>query len=877
MPSTIKTTCPYCGVGCGILATTEKDGSITIKGDPSHPANFGRLCSKGSALGETIGLEGRLLAPEVDGKPSSWEAALNTVADRFTSTIEQYGPDSVAFYLSGQLLTEDYYVANKLMKGFIGSGNVDTNSRLCMSSAVAAYKRAFGTDTVPCNYDDIEQAELITLVGSNTAWCHPIIYQRIAKAKQENPNLKVVVIDPRQTATAEIADLHLPLKPGSDGYLFTGLLSYLGQHEFQDHSFTEKHCEGLEETVAAAMATTPSLTSVADACGMDREVIDIFFRWFSNTEKGLTLFSQGINQSNSGTDKSNAIINCHLFTGRIGKPGTGPFSITGQPNAMGGREVGGLANQLAAHMEIDNEVHRAIVGDFWNTPNLCETPGLKAVDLFEAVESGTIKAIWIMATNPAVSLPEADRFQSALKQCDLVVVSDCVANTDTIDCADIKLPATAWGEKMGTVTNSERRISLQRPFLDRPDEARPDWWIITQIARRMGFGKAFQYTTPSEIFSEYAALTAEQNNGTRDLDLGSLSRMSDEGYQNLIPTQWPVQSQRVFSDGKFFTRNGKARLIPVTPQPSDCQLTDKHPLILNSGRVRDQWHTMTRSGKSPRLNTHTPTPYVEIHPQDADQYQISDGNLATISSEQGIVVACTVTSPQQQRGSLFIPIHWSGQNSHAGKVGVLVDAITDPISGQPQSKQSAVSISPYPAQWYGFLLSRREVNLDTCGEWNKSLGKDLWRYQIAGETPPENWSNMARSWLCSDQDDVGWTEYFDTAHQLYRSARFTGQQLDSCLYIGTTHQLPEHDWIESLFVEDNISPKTRSALLSGSPPNQSSSSGPVVCACFGVSKKEVETLITTGEITTVEEITAHLKAGGNCGSCLPELRQLLDE
>src|SRR5262245_46698873 len=519
----VRTTCPYCGVGCGVLARAAADGSVSVRGDPDHPANFGRLCSKGAALGETVDLEGRLLVPQIGDRRVGWDAALDLVADEFATAIAEHGPDSVAFYVSGQLLTEDYYVANKLMKGFIGSANIDTNSRLCMASAVAGYKRAFGADAVPNDYTDLEQAELIVLVGSNLAWCHPVLFQRLSAAKAASSKLKVVLIDPRRTQTVDIADLHLQLRPGTDVVLFNGLLNYLRREDALDLEFLDAHTEGFGAALRCAKESAASIPAVAAACGLaDDDVLELY-RWFARTPKTVTAFSQGVNQSTSGTDKVNAIVNVHLATGRIGKPGMGPFSLTGQPNAMGGREVGGLANQLAAHMDFSPQnVDR--VARFWGSPRVAARPGLKAVDLFDAVERGTVKAVWIMSTNPVVSMPDAERVRRALQRCELVVVSDCVRDTDTTRCAHVLLPAAAWGEKSGTVTNSERRISRQRSFLSPPSEAQPDWWIVAQVAKRMGFGTAFDYDGPAAIFREHARLTAFEN-GERALDLGAVASL----------------------------------------------------------------------------------------------------------------------------------------------------------------------------------------------------------------------------------------------------------------------------------------------------------------------------------------------------------------
>ncbi|MEM7290743.1 MAG: molybdopterin-dependent oxidoreductase, partial [Pseudomonadota bacterium] len=443
----VKTTCPYCGVGCGVIATLLEDGNVDIKGDPDHPANYGRLCSKGSALAETLIPDGRLLEPEIGGQKTDWDTALDLVASKFSQAIDEHGPDSVAFYVSGQILTEDYYVANKLMKGFIGSANIDTNSRLCMASSVAGHRKAFGTDTVPGTYEDLELADLIVLVGSNLAWCHPVLYQRIEAAKQKRPEMKIVLVDPRRTMTAQLADFHLAINPDGDTALFCGLLDYLGQHQMLDEDYISLHTNGFAEAHAAAAISS---AEIAAQTGLTGEEIESFYTLFASREKVVTVYSQGVNQSINGTDKVSSILNCHLATGRIGRPGMGPFSVTGQPNAMGGREVGGLANMLANHMDIENPAHRDLVQGFWRSPSMPKQAGLKAVDMFKAAGDGRIKALWIMSTNPVDSLPEADMVKKALSKCPFVVVSDILDETDTIAFADVKLPAAGWGEKSGT-------------------------------------------------------------------------------------------------------------------------------------------------------------------------------------------------------------------------------------------------------------------------------------------------------------------------------------------------------------------------------------------------------------------------------------------
>ncbi|HET6375012.1 MAG TPA: molybdopterin-dependent oxidoreductase, partial [Methylocella sp.] len=621
-PRSVHTTCPYCGVGCGITVTPGGDKGPFIAGDKDHPANFGRLCSKGAALGETIGLKERLLFPLVDGKRATWDEALGRIADGLQQILKQHGPEAIAFYLSGQLLTEDYYVANKLMKGFIGSANVDTNSRLCMSSSVAGHIRAFGSDTVPCCYDDIDEADLFVLAGSNAAWCHPVLFQRIMRARSQR-GARLATIDVRRTATTESADLSLTIAPGTDTALFCGLLVHLADTGLIDQAFVHAHTEGLNAALARARSIAPDAAAVSRTCGAPTGDITAFFNMWAGTQRVLTMFSQGINQSWQGTDKVNAIINCHLAAGRIGLPGAGPFSLTGQPNAMGGREAGGLANQLAAHMGFSAaEIDR--VRRFWKAPRIAQREGLKAVAMFDAAAKGSIKALWIMGTNPAVSLPDASQMRKALSGLDLLVISDTVRSTDTIGAGPhVLLPAAAWGEKDGTVTNSERRISRQRAFLAPAGEARPDWWAISEVAKRMGFGAAFDYAGPADIFREHAALSSFENEGRRDFDLGGLARLSNLGYEGLKPVQWPVTAsspggtKRMFTGWRFFTPSGRAKLIAVAePAPAGEPCAD-FPFLLNTGRVRDQWHTMTRTGLSPKLGSHTPDPFVEVNPQDA--------------------------------------------------------------------------------------------------------------------------------------------------------------------------------------------------------------------------------------------------------------------
>nr|CAA6825554.1 MAG: Assimilatory nitrate reductase large subunit [uncultured Thiotrichaceae bacterium] len=885
---TTKTTCPYCGVGCGVLVHQNADSTITVKADKEHPANLGRLCSKGTALGETLNHPDRLLYPEINGERVDWEIASAAIAAKFQQIIAEHGPDAVAFYVSGQLLTEDYYVANKLMKGFIGSANIDTNSRLCMSSAVVAHKRAFGEDLVPCSYEDLEAAELIVLVGSNTAWCHPVLYQRIAVAKKKNKALNVVLVDPRRTQTADISDLHLPLKPGADAILFNGLLAYLDNNEHTATEYVAQFTKGADRALQLAKESSGSVEQVAVQCGLSVDAVMQFFALFASTDKVVSVFSQGINQSSSGVDKGNALINCHLLTGRIGREGMGPFSFTGQPNAMGGREVGGLANQLAAHMDIENPQHRQLVQDFWQSPSIPQQQGLKAVDLFEAIHEGKVKAVWIMATNPAVSLPDTSRVREALEHCECVVVSDCVANTDTMKYADIRLPALTWGERDGTVTNSDRTISRQRPFIPAPGEAKADWQILTEVAHKMGFEASFPYQTSLDVFREHAALSAYQNDGERCFNIGVLADISRESFDDFEPVQWPLKqclseadqyipTKRLFADGKFFTPDGRANFLAIEPRPPVSVSSENYPLTLNTGRVRDHWHTLTRTGTSGRLSAHKAEAYAEIHPDDASQRHIKDGSLVRLFNTSGEMCVRAQFSSQQQVGSLFVPMHWSDAFSSQAVVGQLIPPVTDPLSGQPESKHAVVQIASYPAVWHGFILSQRKLNLEnTAHYWSVRRTNNLWQYTLACENSSTSWEAFARELLCKEDETVNWVEYLDNARQTYRGARFSGKRLESCIFIGTTSDpLPTTEWLVTLFEKPEPDASERQSLLTGKPVGAVEDKGQVVCACFNVGEKTIRNAITEHKLQTVDEIGKCLQAGTNCGSCVPELRVLL--
>jgi assimilatory nitrate reductase catalytic subunit len=851
-----------------------------VSGDPGHPANFGRLCSKGSALGETLSLDGRLLHPEIDGRRVAWDTAIDRVAEGFAATQRAHGPDSVALYVSGQLLTEDYYAANKFAKGFLGTGNIDSNSRLCMASAVAGHRRGFGEDVVPVGYADVEAADLVVLVGSNTAWCHPVLYQRILAARAARPSMRIVVIDPRRTATCEGADLHIPLAPGTDVALFGGLLGHLWAGGHADQAYLAAHVNGLAASLAAA--TPPS--EAAWRCGVPPELLATFYEWFATTPRVVTLFSQGVNQSSAGTDKVSAIINVHLLTGRIGRVGAGPFSITGQPNAMGGREVGALANTLAGHLEWDQPGDPDLLRRFWQAPSLAARPGDKAIDMFRAIGERRIRAVWILATNPAVSLPEARAVRRALAGCDLVVVSDCVRDSDTADLAHIRLPALGWGEKDGSVTNSERVISRQRAFLPAPGEARADWWAVAQVATRMGHGAAFAWRGPADIFREHAAVSGLGQPGARMFDISGLAALSDAQYADLPPTRWPCPAgdARVplFADGRFPTADGRACMVPTPMREPAHAVSAAWPMLLLTGRVRDQWHTMTRTGKAPRLLSHLPEPFLAIHPDDAAAIGdagaandgLASGALALVESAWGRAVLRVRHDDGMRRGCVFAPMHWTDRFCPAGRINPAVNAAPDPVSGQPELKHTPVRVRPWSAAWHGFVLTRCSLGADLAPFTAVlPMPGGVWRHEVAGQGDAAAAFAGLRASL--GKLTGGWITLVDDAAGLHRAALLAGGTLQACVFVGPDHALPERDWLAGLFAAVTIPPADRRALLAGRPAGDVVVD-PWVCVCHGVGERTIRSAIATG-CDSVEAVGAATRAGTNCGSCRPEIRALL--
>ncbi|WP_326466815.1 nitrate reductase [Enterobacter wuhouensis] len=820
-----RTTCPYCGVGCGVIASVAGE-EVSVRGDERHPANFGRLCVKGSALGETTGLHGRLLRPVLDGQEVEWGRALEAAGERLRHVIDTWGPQAVAFYASGQLLTEDYYAANKLMKGFIGAANIDTNSRLCMSSVVVGYKRAFGEDVVPCSYHDVENSDLVVLAGSNAAWTHPVLYQRLVQAKRANPAMKVVVIDPRKTATCDIADLHLALAPGSDAALFVGLLNLI---------------QGTDDWPIAR---------VAAFCGLAAKEVGTFYDWFMTAPRAVTLYTMGINQSTSGSDKCNAIINVHLASGKFNRQGCGPFSLTGQPNAMGGREVGGLANQLAAHMGFEpDDLSR--VARFWGTERLAQTPGLMAVELFDAIARGEVKAVWIMGTNPAVSLPDSHAVCQALAGCPLVIVSEVMQETDTSRFAHIRFPALGWGEKNGTVTNSERRISRQRAFLPAPGDAKPDWWIIAQVAQQLGFREAFAWQHPQEIFFEHAALSAFENDGARAFNLRDLAALTREEWDALAPYQWAA--------GDFPHR----RIVPVEPRLHEASVDALYPLMLNSGRIRDQWHTMTRTGYVPRLMQHIAEPRLEICSADARRFALGDGALARISSPRGVMVARVHINDGQRPGEIFVPMHWNGQFARQGKVNALVEGRCDPLSGQPESKQTAVRIAPWHPGWQGELYARALPELPPAVYWWRKAS----HLTVASDSP-------LLEWVLAHCGKQGWQLQIAQTGERCSVLAWHNGELMLGFWEATARPELAHAFIEEAFRHPPADLAGRHALLHGQRPGERVDPGRIVCSCFSVGENTIREAIAGG-CDSAAALGAALRCGTHCGSCVPELKALL--
>ena len=925
-----RATCPYCGTGCGVLIESRQGRIVSVQGDPAHPANFGRLCTKGSTLhltaAEHVSRQTRLLAPMVRATRGAaptrltWDAALETAADRFAKIIHEHGPQAVGFYGSGQLLTEDYYVLNKLVKGLIGTNNLDTNSRLCMSSAVAGYKTTLGADAPPACYDDFQHARTLFIVGANTAWAHPILFRRIEEARKANPAMKLIVVDPRRTETADMADLYLPIQPGTDVALFHGMLHVLMSEGLLDEGFIDRHTDGFASLRARVADCPPDVA--AALCGIPVADLVQAARWFGAHTPTLSLYCQGLNQSTRGTDKNAALINLHLATGQIGKPGAGPFSLTGQPNAMGGREVGGMANLLSAHRDLADPVHREEVAALWGVDEVPALPGLSAVDLFEAAARGEVKALWIACTNPAQSLPDQATVRRALERAEFVVVQEAFATTATCAYADLLLPATTWGEKDGTVTNSERRISRVRPAVPPAGEARHDWLIFTDFGRRLearlpertaryrpGTHTIFPYTTPESVWNEHRASTRG-----RDLDITGLSYAL---LDSLGPQQWPMPegatagTPRLYTDGRFATPNGRARFASAPFEPVAEPVDEAHPFSLNTGRLRDQWHGMSRTGTLGRLFGHVSEPAVELHADDMAALGLRDGDLVRMRSRRGEVLIPAQAADSMARGHAHVAMHWGaeflGGHDDEGRPLSGINALTQPrycaTSKQPELKHAAVHIAPVSLPWrlvaVAWLpeqeaLAVREamkplmtaLPFTSCvpfgreGDTAEGPARVGVLFRAAAATPADD-ALLARiqTLLGLDGSDVmRYTDRQRGQHRAMRVARTaTGLQLQAFMLAGDAEA---EAWVRPLLQDDlPVDAYGRLLLAPGAtPPVASAARGKQVCTCFNVTERAIEDALPRCQGTDDErlaQLQGALKCGTNCGSCIPALRKLV--
>ncbi|MGE0498287.1 MAG: molybdopterin-dependent oxidoreductase [Ramlibacter sp.] len=936
MPLETRSTCPYCGVGCGVIIESQGAQVTGVRGDPDHPANRGRLCSKGSSLhltaAATVTRQTRLLQPLQRAQrggaatPVSWDAALDHAGSTLASIIRDHGPDAVGFYISGQLLTEDYYVFNKLAKGLIGTNNVDTNSRLCMSSAVAGYKQTLGADAPPACYEDIDHAQCLFITGSNTAYAHPILFRRIEDARAANPAMKIIVADPRRTDTAGIADLFLPLQPGSDVMLYNGLLHIMLWEGWTDAAYIAAHTAGFDALKAAVRDCTPDL--VAQTCGLRKEDLLTAARWFAGSSgtgprsPTLSLYCQGLNQSSSGTAKNAALVNLHLATGQIGRPGAGPFSLTGQPNAMGGREVGGMANLLSAHRDLANPAHRAEVAALWGVPGVPERPGKTAVDMFQAAADGEIKALWIACTNPAQSMPDQATVRRALQRAELVVVQEAFATTATCDFADLLLPATTWAEKTGTVTNSERRITRVRTAVAAPGQARHDWAIVVDLAQRLeavmrpGQPTLFPYPlTPADAGAEAIWNEHRESTRGRDLDITGMSyALLEQGA-----LQWPMKTgeaagrARLYEDGIFPTPDGRARFVPVAWQPVAEAREARYPFSLNTGRLRDQWHGMSRTGTLGRLFGHVTEPTVQMNPQDMARRLLAEGDLVYLTSRRGSLVVPVQASPDVGLSQVFMAMHWGPEFlsgcSSTGEPLAGVNALTSPAycpsSKQPELKHAAVKVLKAELPWSvlgvawlpdGEALAAREslkalmglFPYASCVPFSSQAplaGADgagrtgvLFR-AAAHEAPPDALLERLEAQLGLSGTDV--LRYADRkkgqrrAMRLVRSGSDT--RLEGFVLAGDTRA---ESWVKTLLQEELPTQAYGRLLLApgAQAPVAVQSRGRQVCTCFNVTEPAILAELGTGTGSGEERLARlqeRLKCGTNCGSCVPELKRMV--
>ncbi|WP_157264500.1 nitrate reductase [Azohydromonas aeria] len=920
-----RSTCPYCGVGCGVIIESDGAQITGVRGDPQHPANFGRLCSKGSTLHLTaaapVTLRQRLLYPmrrEQRGQAPArvgWNEALSLATDRFEDAIRRHGKDAVGFYLSGQLLTEDYYVFNKLAKGLVGTNNVDTNSRLCMSSAVAGYKATLGADAPPACYDDLGHARTLFIAGSNTAWAHPILMRRIEDAKRANPALRLIVADPRRTETAALADLHLPLLPGTDVALFHGLLHLMLWEGLTDNAYVAAHTSGFEAVRNRVREFTPRET--ARITGLPEADIVTAAQWFAGLDGGdgvraptLSLYCQGLNQSSNGTAKNAALVNLHLATGQIGKPGAGPFSLTGQPNAMGGREVGGLANLLSAHRDMANPAHRAEVARLWGVDDVPSKPGKTAVEMFEAAADGEIKALWIACTNPAQSLPDQATVRRALQQAEFVVVQEAFKETATAAFADLLLPAASWGEKEGTVTNSERRISRVRAAVAAPGEARSDFTIATEFAQRLegrlrpGKPSLFAYAGPQAAWLEHR----ESTRG-RDLDITGLSWALLDAAG---PQQWPLPEgaaqgrARLYEDGVFPTADGRARFADMAYQPVAEARDGRYPFSLNTGRLRDQWHGMSRTGVLGRLFGHVPEPAVELNPQEMARLKLAEGDLVHVTSRRGSILLPAVASDAVPLTQAYVPMHWGSEfvsgRSSRGEPLAGVNALTSPafcpVSKQPELKHAAVKLLKAELPWRllglawlpdedayaareGLRALMERFDYASCVPFGHARSGVLFR-AAADAPPPQELIDEVERLLGLAGPGVRALRYEDRKRGQRRTVRLAtvdgDSRLEAVLLAGDASA---ESWIKAL-LQDELPAQSYGRLLlapGAKAPVALAPRGKQVCACFNVSEPQIRDALaacpgTPGERLSV--LQAQLRCGTNCGSCVPALKTLVE-
>jgi len=906
-----KSTCCYCGTGCGVVIES-LGGEITgVRGDERHPANFGKLCTKGTTLALTMApavRSGRARFPEMrmargaERLRKDWDSTLDSLAERFAATIREHGPDSVGFYVSGQLLTEDYYVFNKLAKGLIGTNNIDTNSRLCMSSAVTGYQQTLGADAPPCSYEDIDHAGCLFIAGSNAAYAHPILFRRIEAAKERNPQLKIIVVDPRRTETAAFADLHLAILPGTDVALFHAMLHMMLWEELLDRDYIAAHTEGFDALRAAVREMSPAVA--AEICGLDArrgaEDIVTAARWFAQSKATLSLYCQGLNQSTSGTAKNASLINLHLATGQIGKPGAGPFSLTGQPNAMGGREVGGMATTLVAHRDIDNAGHREEVRRLWGARRISDQRGKTAVEMFDAAKKGEIRLLWIACTNPAQSLPDLAQVNAALETAELVVLQEAYRNTETADFADVLLPATSWGEKEGTVTNSERRISRVRAAVPPPDEARHDWKIVCDFAQRLErllqpeAKTMFGFESPEAVWNEHRELTRG-----RDLDISGLSYtiLERDG-----PQQWPYPAgaqggkARLYEDGNFPTRSGRAKFFTAAYRATAEKVDARYPLALNTGRLRDQWHGMSRTGGVARLFGHAPEPRLAVNSNDLNRRGLKSGDLAKIESRRGAIYARLEASDELRSGQVYMPMHWGrrflGGIDSAG-VNTLTSPAFDSFSRQPELKHAAVKLSAADLSWHVTAFKACEGDATALHDSLQCLqgGVAFLSVVMIGRERPgvllraAHHGAPAQEWLTQldallELDGEWVLRYDDARRGSARRVQIAEDRLMAVRLSGEPGAVTSGEWLRDWLVAEKPVTEIRRLLLSPAThaPSGFAPSGRVVCQCFNVGEDEIEeTLAGIGGDASkrTAALQRQLKCGTNCGSCLPELRKLI--